>query len=389
MIIYVTGQTGLEKKSAVRGLAKYMLEQEGVSTPLDHPSAKQVVRLFDLEDKIKSEMNSLSLKPFLDTLSNFMREAVWRKAAEAIVCEARNLLDSENPPQHVILSFHAVFYRDHGFLNCINPTIFLPLKPDIVITLIDDCQDIAFRVTEQRERLGIPTRTGAITLAEILSWRSAEIMLSTIVCRLFTPEPKYYVFPVKHPDHTLYSLAIESANKLICYASYPMTNIRHDQDSMEEICGFLRYLEGNFIVFNPGTIDEFRGFNRDLARLPLDKPLVCPTENNYAAYFDELSELDEVIRDHVADRDYTLVRQSEIVVAYRPFWGGLSGGVEKEIGHALTEGREVYVFSPGRDSDGLDKNVFKIIEKAVVFEEMEELKEKLQSLQEKKAKGNA
>lgn len=385
MIIYITGQTGVEKSTVVTSLAKSILKKEGIETPLDHSSAKQVVRVFDIEDRIQNEMNALSIKPFLDTLSNFMRESIWRKAVESVVSEAQTLLQSEYPPQHIILSFHAVFYRDHKFLNCIKPTLFNKLRPDIIIILIDDCQNIAFRVKEKREQLGIPTRTGKISLGEILAWRSAEIMVGNIISKLFTPEPKCYVFPVKHPVTTLHGLTLEMGQKLICYASYPMTNVRNDAGNMREIRSFLDYMEDNFIVFNPGTIDEFRGQNKEAIELPLNKPMVALTENHFSDYFDELSRIEDVIIYHIEDRDYTLVRQAEIVVAYRPFWNGeISDGVEKEIGHALTEGREVYVFSPEEDNTLVEKKVFKIVEKAVVFRNLDELKLKLQSLQRKK-----
>jgi hypothetical protein len=52
--------------------------------------------------------------------------------------------------------------------------------------------------------------------------------------------------------------------------------------------------------------------------------------------------------DHVTNRDIRLVDQADLVVCYRPYWGGrISGGVGTEVRHANEAGKPVYAYVGG------------------------------------------
>lgn len=381
-VILISGQTGVEKSTVVEKLRRKILEKKGLTATASNELAQRVVRVYDIEQRIIEETGKFSLKPFLDNFSPTARKFYWENAAGSIVLEVDRLLKSDNPPE-VIISFHAVFYRDHEFLDCLNPACLLKIQPDVIVTLIDDCYDIVYRVHEKREKHGMRTRT-KLTIDEALSWRSAEIMVTDLLCKMCENPPSHYIVPVKHSVDMLYGLLFEEM-KLRIYASYPMTNLRHDDKCNDEIRKFLNELEANFVVFNPATIDELRGSDQNTKRFPLSISMVSAKKDFFSEYFEDIQRLQAVIQDQIVARDYLFVRQAELAVAYRPFWNGkLSDGVEKEIVHTLTEGREILVFSPKEDNKKTDKKVFKTVEKAILATSIDELNRCLNSFQEKK-----
>ena len=97
----------------------------------------------------------------------------------------------------------------------------------------------------------------------------------------------------------------------------------------------------------------------------------------------DIVDLKEPITKHIEKRDFRMVSQSIVVVAYRPFWGGRadpSGGVDAELKYALTQQKEILAFHP--DNDGDPETLFRGFETAIKKNSLDEIFAHLKTQQE-------
>lgn len=374
-VLFLTGQAGTCKREVAEKLARRLAESRGVSVDLTHQDTKKIVRLFQVEDYIDD------LPLFLDNYVARSRQEKWDAAIQRILDEI-----GSTPPQYLIIAFHYVYFRNGRLFAQANWDLLAKLRPRMIVTLIDDMFDIWERIRRREEEFA--TRS-VVPLAAILLWRSFEIAgAQQLANNLFVKASNYgidasrepwasvsppffggpiehFVVSVKHPIETIFKL-FSQPDRLRIYASYPITKPRPHADGRAEIDAARAKLVREFIVFDPLTIDEYRTENdqdwqnaaEDFSHFPkrwptsdiasLGPPAVeetVPRENPLARWDierrvyerltpPELRNLRLAVFGQVVDRDFQLVRQSQHLAVYRPFYDASprpSGGVGEEI----------------------------------------------------------
>jgi len=383
----VLGQTGVEKKSYIDALVAYARVKRGLPTDDSDRFARGYVRAYHIEEAIKAYTGNPTIQPFLDRVDAPGRRATWRQVV------SEQILDplKDEPSDHAILSMHAFFYRNNHFFTPIDWSSLKVFNPTAILTLIDDCYDVVARVNVVREKKG-PTTQSNISLGEALLWRSVEMSAADLIANSFGVP--HYVLAVKQPIETGYRLLF-MPNRLRIYASYPVSSTREKPTRVAEINENRKVLHHKYAVFDPVSIDEYRaipprkkgGKWKHLARWPIEPivPCVVAAQDYAPRVWGQLQRLESLISSQIEERDYRLIDQSEVVVAYRPFWGGAeypSQGVEKEIFHAVMTNKQVYYYDPPEDRSDRKKRPFKVIEHGIRCETKDKLYSELARFQE-------
>lgn len=315
---------------------------------------------------------------------------------------------SENNPLFICL--HACYFHNktQEYISLIKLDLLKQIKPDLIITFIDDVYDIHERLS----RLGgiynenkNPNGTEMILrYLRLLDWRSKETMMTRFLAKQL--EIKNYLFAAKHPYETLSNLIF--GNKKAVYFSHPISEVRRLETRKEfdkastikkQIFQLSNYLNAGFSAFLPTTIDELRILN-NIGVVPNAQGKDKIIRNFYPSLTErweqekyrqpenifysetgfndsnslwkkdfniDASNIDEVINqllaalvdfiiDQVSTRDYTLVEQSDVLVIYRPlFNGNTSGGVLEEFDYFnhfqddLENPVACFIFCPQKD----------------------------------------
>ena len=366
----VLGQTGVEKKRYTDALVLHAQQKQFVHPDESERYARQFVQDYHIEEEIKAFTSTPTIQPFLDRLDALGRRATWRQVvSERILGPLKH-----DPPENVLLSGHAFFYRNSHFFTPLDWKLLKSFGPTIVLTLIDDCYDVVARINVIREKKG-PTTQSKVNLAEALLWRSVEISAADLIANSF--DIPHYVLAVKHPIDTGYRLLFEPL-LLRIYASYPISSTRNSQSRIAEINEHRRVLHAKYTVFDPVCIDEYRaippkkknGKWDHVPRWPLDPvmPAIATGKDHAPPVWRLMEKMESLIASQIEERDYRMINQADLVVAYRPFWGGReypAQGVEKEILHAINTNKQVYYYDPPEDRKQRKKHAFQAIERGI------------------------
>ena len=387
--------------ASLRGFTGYM----------EHLEDKPGVRISPSLVKVEGEMKRHYLKGHpeeKDRRSFWLRKILvlpyeelydlWETAFEDILS---TLPEHEKDGRDVFLNLHATYYHHYTteYISVFQMEKIRNFSPSMIITLIDDIHDIHDRLKRDGEIFdstlgGSTNREGAIIeLLRILDWRAREIMMSRFIAREM--EIPHFVFAVKHPYDTLYSLLYDESKPKM-YFSHPISEVRRLQrDGKEEkaveVISTVRSLSSRLseecVVFYPTTIDELRIKNmgdpnnldyypvllkrweadqyaskgNSLFEIPVrdtSREFLWTVEGDPKDVPDKLLKaLNENIDVQVSSRDHKLVEQSECIFAYRPcFNGNISGGMLKEIQYynvlkrkALGKAKKCFVYLPRTD----------------------------------------
>lgn len=425
MRVVFTGITGLGKEKIAKAVAIEAAKKRGLIPDLDDSFTKKFIQVLSVEDEIKNTLGDI--RPFLDQFLPRERQRRWNEAMD-------KLLKRVGEAEHTVLCFHNVFYRRSNFFACTDWDLLASYRPTVFVTLINDIYDIWETINARERELA---SNSYLHLPEILAWRSAEISATeslaenlyakgdrhgiseqdissirknhpNIDCVLGTPIP-HLVFAVKHPLRTLYQLLFRR-DLLVTYASFPITKTRDDPVGRSEIDSYRKRLfESNFLtVLDPLTIDELR-FPKQwspnepplLQRWPLNigPPMVNDvpmTQNPFSGYDQlQIDSFKTSVARHIEARDYRMVAQTNVVAAYRPFYGGPlgsgvspsdkpSGGVDKELMFALAENKLVYAVHPEQDQLK-GPQVFSSGDLAVATQDVDELLAQLKKVQDRRS----
>lgn len=307
---------------------------------------------------------------------------------------------SDRCHSNVFMHGHACFYHQQTrefFVLANTDRIAESFRPDMVITLIDDLENIHQRLRAeghlfQRSEVDYSGVSGLAEafhdLGMLMHWRAAEFSASEQIAR--KAHCPHYLIAVKHPIRTVARLIFEPHLHSV-YISHPITEPRAQLNrgnvsSFDEFstrlgltCATLR---SRAVLFEPTTIDELR-FRRFLhptetgnrtSFIPILTqrwPLPGPAEQLLWDKIDDLGpfehfsdeEIDDFIKAHsegaaarsfgllsiasaltnalvgeigdqISARDYKLVEQSDMLFVIRPLFGGrYSEGVRREILH--------------------------------------------------------
>jgi hypothetical protein len=232
-------------------------------------------------------------------------------------------------------------------------------KPDVIITFIDDIYCVRGRVHEREYK--------SFTLADLILWRSEEILVGDLLARVVNPQapPPNYVVSVKHPASMLARLLMQKDTMRV-YLSHDITKSRTDERLRKVIDSFRIEIRkrNSCAVFEPLTIDELPPVKLHLSgtaqkvvtynseqpslRWPTLQPddlLASDHRCQIQIPSTELHDVEELIDAQVSWRDIRLVNQSHCVLVYRPTIAGTIGsGVLSEIDYARSTGRPVIVY---------------------------------------------
>jgi len=267
-----------------------------------------------------------------------LRLRVW----DQIISEIR-----ADPGSDYVVNTHATFRWSNGLFPGFTNSEIKDLEPDLCITLIDDVQDIRYSLNLR------PVKPEPFTLKDIIVWREEEIMAAEFAASLI-PGCKHYLIPKNQCPELLYKLIFQSHLRK-AYLSYPITNILDNPEIWAAVTVYRDTLKNLLICFDPISISE-NSIKGDYLRATATggRKLVSikvEPENQFLRL--PISEVKEVIPNiegQTIARDFKLIDQSDMVIAYipeiSPRLPAVSTGVERELEHAQQSTMETYVIWP-------------------------------------------
>jgi hypothetical protein len=372
--VLFTGQTGIGYRQAIENVAKLIAKRYDLPEEIDSAKTREFIYVANLEEKLKERGADFPL--ILDSYA----PKVLRQIAKDAFLSILEDIESKRP-RVVLLSLHATMFRNGMFHSTQVLDLVQKYAPDLGVTFIDDVYVIWKRIVDRNLR---NPSNSYLRLRDIMVWRSVEILTADMLAKLavvnakgYDIEQKNIVLAAKHPVETLYRIIMEPW-RLIVYASFPISKTRDDPQRRQEIDEYRKRLTEKYIVLDPLTIDE-RILEFALERTPSVEEYVCldgserwPLEasgclvaesaSNYPIKFprDEVMEVagakpppdyETDIGKQIQWRDFRLIRQCDVLAAYRPYKWEKTGstGVLSEISHAATIPRRMIVLHPDED----------------------------------------
>jgi hypothetical protein len=369
-VTFLAGITGFDKSAFVKKFAKMCLRKNGYSDDLESHEARRFIQYVKFEDELlREDETSTDIPGFLEKLS-------FREKCDTIERTFKRIAKQVDPnTSHLFLDIHLSYYKRSGFIPPMSVANFRELVPRDetpvkIVTLIDDVF-VIWKNLRAREHKFPGTK---LRLREILSWRSLEMLQAEAVAMNYTNEQRNvenYLVAVRTPVATLYNLTLRP-RPLRAYLSFPITKTRSEEESVENINHFRTEIHSlaskhNVALFDPVTIDELalkialeksKARNEELVSLqsemrwPLDSDEKMVREPDWPIDVPK-QEIEEVLPDinnNIRARDFKLIDNSRLTIAYRPYFGGESKGVRQEMEYTVQQGKHVYAYDPKEDS---------------------------------------
>jgi len=361
------GTTGTEKKEALSRLGEWV-QKQGQPEPLR----------VDLEDKIEELYGKDLLYQYLDQTNPSHQRIDWKEAFNRVSGE----VEQERQRRDVYIAMHgALIRKDYGVRSAIAFEKVASLKPDAIITLIDDVF-VNWHYTERRAASG-QYQKGRPTLSQLLAGRRHEILISDLVVNFLEdkfgrPRKPHYVLALRHSVETLGRLLYRKNPKRV-YVSFPISTPRArqqqgDYSPMNKINGLLQEAlkfqeaRGNLVLFLPVTMDEM--LVKELAstisselgetdtieltlsrRWPIPEVL-GPILRNEAAMpttikmpTQQVVSIAGLIDDEIRTHDFRMIDQAQKVLVLSQYCEKeKSSGVSAEIAYAVTSLRKVEAY---------------------------------------------
>ncbi len=336
MRVLFMGQTGLDKKGYLERL-KALCQARGVS-----------VDLFNVGDLMynlgRHAGKPISEGKILDLPLAELR-LLRRSAFTHITHQSASLAN-------VFVNSHAVFRWN----NQLFPAFVVPeteeLRPDLIITLIDDVDAIKLRLDGLKREALLPPSVNYV-LRDLMIWREEEILASEVLASVL--KIPHYILGT-WTDPKVADAAEEAAFNLLfrpwrkkAYISYPISGAVASPQVWERVLTFRKIAWTYLAAFDPMTITERRLRSEMEAKLqedPSAEALDFEVRGDHLRLNPE--ELRQVLADidgQIVARDYRFIDQSDLVVAYFPATSDgsplIAGGVQSEITHAAASTKEV------------------------------------------------
>lgn len=247
--------------------------------------------------------------------------------------------------ENFIVNSHATFRWSNGLFLGFSKAEMEKLAPDLCVTLIDNIQDIRLSLSLRGQK------PEPFTLKDIIVWREEEMLAAELAASL-VQGCKHYVVAKGHGPEVIYKLIFENALPK-AYLSYPISLTLGHKDIWDTIEDFRNRIKGLLTCFDPFTISESALITeyRNTKSQPKKRTYVnIPVESRKMRF--GLGEIQQVIANiegQIIARDFRLIEQSDMVVAYIPERGGipqLSEGVSRELAHAQDCTIDRYVIWP-------------------------------------------
>lgn len=365
MRVVITGISGLNKKVLLAKICTLCNSKDLEKSDADPDVSLDSIALqnahidltFDLEHEMcRSE--KFKTPNYLDIAEKELLNAKNRTLDD--------IIKKSKEKKNVILGMHAVYYRRSSLFSVLNWNKLMEFQPEIFVTLIDDVHSI-------KERIRSNPGAGLvqyISLKDILWWREVEFLVTQEIARNISEKVvPHCLMALDQASTLIYQVMFESYKKKV-YASYPVTSAKRNAKLFSETSGFLKRLKKYFIVFDPMAIGEklLHDALVENLKMPYPEPYIRVKGRKY-----EVNDILPIISDingQIVSRDQRLVKQSDIVIAYRP---ALSPGAQHELRCAKNTARvETFIVHPSADSqspfiselaDETDPTVDRLLEK--------------------------
>ncbi len=333
MRVICTGQSGLRKLGFLKDVQR-LAQQHG-----------KELTLYDVGDLMYGLAPKVARGKILDLDKDLL---------DRLRCDAFDrILHQSESKDNVIVCTHIVMRWRFGLFPAFDFRQLVQFNPDMYITLIDDVDAIKLELSREEE-----SEISNLTLKDIMVWREEELVGTEIVARSHMLTRKtdvpHYVIAKGHGPAIVYQLIFEGHKKK-AYASFPMTLVEEQPDVLREIDEFRKELKKHLIVFDPGTNVEKRLHTKMVTSLREMSWTKDSFEVETAGQPQKLSvwEVSSIVHDidgQIIARDYKLIDQSDMIIAFIPAGTGqtllISAGVERELQHAHQTAKEVFVVCP-------------------------------------------
>lgn len=345
--VIFNGQTGLDKKTYLDRFRKFCEAQ------------KENMRIFSIGPLMYQKNGTIPSGKILD-IEPHRRSELRSRVFEEILNQLPNL-GGEVP---VIVNSHATFRWSDTLSLAINYEFLQQFNSDLFITLVDNVDSVWLRLKKE-----YPDQQ--FTLKDVLVWREEETNLTELMAKL--SNVKHYIIAKNEPHSVLFDIIFNPSKKKI-YTSFPMSLVAGMPDVEKEIETFRERMAKFFVVFNPATIEERRII--DAAREAKGRFFELDVLGEKVSFnAAEVISLRPIIDGQIEIRDYKLIEQADLLIAYVPEVYGrleISGGVSMEIKYAKDIGHDVYIISPAPDKLtpfylNNSKKIFESFEKAETY----------------------
>lgn len=323
------GQIGLRKKRCVSDLKEYARNKD------------QTLRCFNVGDMMYQVTPGIRPHRILQkdiAELTLIRQRVW----DQIIAETRS-----NPDTDYVINTHSTFRWSNGLFPGFTNTEITSLGPDLCITLIDDVQDIKYSLNLR------PVKPEPFTLKDIIVWREEEILAAEFAASL-VPGCKHYLVPKNQCPELLFKLIFQ-AHLRKAYLSYPITNVLDNPEIWADVTTYRNTLKNLLVCFDPISISE-NSIKGDYLKATATRGRklisirVEPENQSLRLPISEVKEVIPNIEGQTIARDFKLIDQSDMVIAYipeiSPRLPAVSTGVERELEHAQQSTMETYVIWP-------------------------------------------
>ena len=371
MRVLFTGQTGLDKKTHLQRLREYCAQRGR--------SIDEVYHIGDMMyDESKKSGFSLKEGKILDLPLAHL--GALRRAAFNLIPRERG------EGRNVFVNSHAVFRWDNRLFRAFELEEVRDLQPDFIVNLIDDVDAVRERLDGLKESEKLPADT-RYSLKDLLVWREEEMLASEILASVL--DIPHYVLGVsleeqvsECPLEVVYNLMFEPWKKTT-YVSYPISGARSRPDVWEKVVRYRRLARKYLTAFDPLMIDEKRLV--ELAQRTADgtDEVECTALGQTVRMSRrEIEAIAYDIDGQIVARDYKLIDQSEMIVAYFPVDASgeplIAGGVQSEIEYAAASTKKVVILWEA----SRDPTPFIGQRGDVLVRSLEELEEHLRSISE-------
>lgn len=323
------GQIGLRKKRIIDALESFTTERG------------KTLRCFTV-GKVMYECDT-SIKPGRILQKEIIELRNLRaRAWDRIITEIR----SDNDTSYFLINTHATFRWKRSLFEGFTKDEILQLNPDICITVIDDIQDIKYSINFREQK------PDPFTLKDIIVWREEEILAADLAACM-VPNCKNYVVAKDQCPEIIYKLIFET-DLPKAYLSYPITLVKDSPEIWADISSFRQQLGDKLICFDPIAISEGELIGayttaRESKRRKVVDIEVKPENKRVRLRLQEIEEVIPNISGQIIARDFRLIDQSDMVIAYIPERDNIpqiSTGVERELAYAQQSTKDTYVIWP-------------------------------------------
>ena len=336
MRVLFTGQTGIDKKVQLQALSEYCAQK-----------GRSIQAIFNIGDIMYAESQRSGLRLTEGKILDLPLAQLGALRRSAFNVVRNEVADMTN----VLVNSHAVFRWNNRLFRAFELPEVRDLAPDAIVTLIDDVESVKLRLDQFKESGELPPDT-RYSLKDLLVWREEEMLASEILASFL--EIPHYVLGVSleeevstMPLDVMYSLMFEPWKKTT-YVSFPISGARSRPDVWEKVVEYRKLARRYLTAFDPMMIDEKRLV--DLAHRSADgtDEVECAALGQTVILSRrEIEAIAYDIDGQIVARDYKLIDQSEMIVAYFPADASgeplIAGGVQSEIEYAAASTKKVVI----------------------------------------------